>query len=108
MPESSVQTEYRLESREHGDAVVVHFGACRILDDRAVNAIGLELYGVADRDDVRRLILGKTLMLRSDMASKGGSLILCGLMPELKRLLAITKLDWILDIENTAEDALKA
>ncbi len=94
---------------------------CHILDEYAVNSIDLELYGVADRDDVRYLILdfssveglsslmlGKILMLRSEMASKGGALVLCGLGPELQRLLSITKVDQILDIKRSAVDALRA
>jgi anti-anti-sigma regulatory factor len=42
------------------------------------------------------------------MASKGGSLVVCGLAPELQRLFSITMLDQILDIKDSAADALKA
>ncbi len=121
MSETPVRTDYHLETSKHGNAVVVRFGGCRILDEHAVNSIGLELFAVADRDDVRCLILnfcgveglsslmlGKILMLRSEMTSKGGALMLCGLRPELLRLFSTTKLDLILDIKDGAADALKA
>ena len=121
MTETSLQADYHLRTSEHGDAVVVRFGKCHILDEYVANALGLELYGVADRPHVRRLILdfcgvagmcslmlGKLLMLRSEMVAKGGGLVLCGLAPDLKRLFSLTRLDQVFDIEGSAVDALQA
>jgi anti-anti-sigma regulatory factor len=42
------------------------------------------------------------------MESKGGKLNLCDLGPELKEFLISTKLDQILDIWDSEQDAVKA
>jgi stage II sporulation protein AA (anti-sigma F factor antagonist) len=106
---------------KHGDVTVVRFGEHRILDELAVKKIGDELNGVADRADCRNLVLhfasvvglsslmlGKLLMLEQKMASKGGKLTLCEIEPEVQEVFASTKLNHILDIRESEDDAIRA
>ena len=74
---------------KHGNVIVVRFGDHQILDELTVKKIGEELYGVAEREDCRHLVvdfssvlglstlmLGKLLTLRKKMAGKAGRLVL--------------------------------
>jgi len=106
---------------KHGCTIVVRFGDHRILDEFTVKKIAEELYDVAHRADCQHLVLdfssvlglsslmlGKLLMLRKKMSSKGGKLILCDLTPEVEEVLASTKIREILDVMDSEADALKA
>ena len=106
---------------KHGSAIVVRFGDHRVLDELTVNKIAEELYGVAGRADCQHLVLdfssvlglsslmlGKLLMLRKKMASKGGRLVLCDISPEVEDVLTSTKLNEILEFMDSEADALKA
>ena len=113
--------DHHLKVSKHGDAMVVRFAECHILDEFAVNVFDAELSGVADRDDIHRLILDfsgvnrlsslmihKIVMLSREMASKGGELVLCGLGPELQRLCSDAMFDQVLPIRGNVLDALEA
>ena len=106
---------------KHGDVTVVRFGEHRILDELAVKQIGDELNEIADQVDCRNLLLnfasvaglssamlGKLLMLQQKMASKGGRLTLCEIEPEVQEVFTTTKLNHILDIRESEDDAIKA
>lgn len=106
---------------KHGNAIVVRFGDHRILDELTVKKIAEEMYELADRPDCHHLVLdfssvlglsslmlGKLLMLRKKMASKGGKLVLCDISPEVEDVLAGTKIKDILEIHDSEADALKA
>jgi anti-anti-sigma regulatory factor len=53
-------------------------------------------------------MLGKLLMVKRRMESKGGKLKLCNLDPEVLEAFRSTNLDHILDIRDSELDALKA
>jgi anti-anti-sigma factor len=112
---------HQLGVSKQGDVLVVRFGEHRILDEAVVNRIGNELYSVADRADCHNLLLnfasvvglsslmiGKLLMLQRKMESKGGKFKLCDLGPELQEVISTTKLDQILDVWDSEQDALGA
>ena len=114
-------SDHHLKVSKHGTTMVVRFGKWNTLDAFAVNAIGLELFGVADRNDVHCLILdfssvnrlpslllGEILMLRSEMEAQGKVLVLCNLAPETEWLFSITNLNRVLDIKGSVDDALKS
>jgi stage II sporulation protein AA (anti-sigma F factor antagonist) len=105
---------------KHGNAIVIRFGDHQILDEFTVRKIAEELYSVAEREDCHHLVLdfssvlsltslmlGKLLMLRKKMASKGGRLVLCDISPEVQDVLAGTKLSEILEVMESEADALK-
>lgn len=106
---------------KEGDVTIVRFGEHRILDELAVNKLGDEMYSVAQRDDCRKLLLnfasvehlttlmlGKILMLRSKMESKGGTLALCDLEPRVRDVFATTNLDKIVPLYESEIDAVRA
>lgn len=106
---------------KHGDVTVVRFGEHRILDELAVKQIGDELNKIADHVDCRNLVLnfasvvglssvmlGKLLMLQRKMALKGGKLKLCEIEPEIQEVFATTKLNHILDIRESEDEAIRA
>ena len=104
-----------------GNVAVVRFGEHRILDELAVKTIGDELNEIADHMDCRNLVLnftsvvglssvmlGKLLMLQRKMALKGGNLKLCEIEPEIQEVFTTTKLNHILDIRESEDDAIRA
>ena len=106
---------------KYGPVISVRFGEHRILDDLTVSRIADELYGVADRPDCQCLLLnfasvvqlssvmlGKLLMLRRKMESKGGTIMLCDIGPEVQDVFETTKLAQIFDIYETEIDGVRA
>jgi anti-sigma B factor antagonist len=104
-----------------GDVVIVRFGDHRILDERAIDLLGDELYAVADQKDCVKLLinfasverlstvmLGKLVMLNRKMEHKAGKMKLCEIDPEIRDVFATTKLDRILNIEESEADALRS
>lgn len=104
-----------------GDVTTVRFGEHRILDERAIDKLGDELYAVAEQEDCRNLLLnfssverlstvmlGKLLMVNQKMESKGGKLRLCELGPEVREVFNTTKLDHILELRGSEADALQS
>ncbi len=103
------------------DVTIVRFGEHRILDELTVNKLGDELYSVADHADCKRLLLnfasvdhlttlmlGKLLMLRRKMESKGGKFALCELEPRVREVFASTNLDKIVAMYDSEVDAVRA
>jgi anti-sigma B factor antagonist len=107
--------------RKQGDIIVVRFGEHRLLDERAVERLGDELYSVADRADCQKLLLnfasvegitsmmlGKLVMIQKKMNAKGGKLKLCDLAPEVQEVFAATKLNQIFDILESEGEGVAA
>jgi anti-sigma B factor antagonist len=106
---------------KRGNVTLVRFGEHRILNEVAIDLIGDELYGVADRPDCCKLLLnfagveylsslmlGKLVMLKKKIESQGGKLKLCDIGPEIGEVFKTTSLDQVLDIRENEVDALKA
>ncbi len=119
MPGPAVYRHLGVSKR--GNVTLVRFGQHRVLNEVAIDLIGDELYDVADRPDCRRLLLdflsvehlsslmlGKLLMLKKKIESRGGKLKLCNVGPEVGDILKTTSLDQILDIRENEVEALKA
>ena len=100
---------------------MVRFGQHRVLNEVAIDLIGDELYGVADRPDCCKLLLnfagvdylsslmlGKLVMLKKKIESQGGNLKLCDVGPKVGEVLKTTSLDQVLDIRENEADALMA
>jgi anti-sigma B factor antagonist len=100
---------------------VVEFRTPSLMDPIILEDIGRELYRLVDEEDRRKLVLdfekvqylssqaiGIILTLNKKMAPlKYSKLILCGVGPKLMELLKITRLDRILTIKPTQQDAVK-
>lgn len=107
-----------LDLRKDGTAVVVQFRKHQIVDPLTVNEVAEELCSVADRAQhcdlvldlskmvgLSSLMLGKLVMLQGKMEKTGRSLKLRNVGAEIREVLAVTKLDQILHVEDGAEDA---
>jgi anti-sigma B factor antagonist len=100
---------------------VVEFRTASLMDPIILEEIGQEMYRLVDAEDRRKIILdfekvqylssqaiGVILTLHKKMgALKNSQLVLCGVGPKLMELLKITRLDRILTIKPTQEEAVK-
>ena len=80
----------RLVSDDKPTLLVLDFGTVQYLSSQALS-----------------LVLTLNRML-SDARPRGGSLVLCGLGPQLTRLLSVTRLDRVLTIKPTRKEAISA
>jgi anti-sigma B factor antagonist len=112
-------SHFQIEKRE--GILIVRFLDRRLSAELAISTVGDELYAVAARPDCRDLVLdfsavefftsamfGKLLTLNKTMASKGGTLRLCEICPNLRIMFRLTHLERILDIRETLADAISA
>src|SRR3954468_24422937 len=100
---------------------VVEFKTASLMDPIILEEIGKELYRLVDDEDRRKLVLdfervqylssqaiGIILTLNKKLGVlKNSKLVLCGVGPKLMELLKITRLDRILTVKPTQEDAVK-
>jgi anti-sigma B factor antagonist len=100
---------------------VVEFHTASLMDPLLLEEIGQQMYRLVDAEDCRKLILdfekvqylssqamGIILTLHKKMGTmKNSQLVLCGVGPKLLELLKITRLDRILTIKPTQEEATK-
>jgi anti-anti-sigma regulatory factor len=104
------------------DVTLIRFNRHHLLvDDLLVQRIGDELKSVVSRPECRKLIvdfvsvedlsslmLGQLVMLRRNMATKKGRMILCGLVTEVREFLDEIMLSQLFDIVDTEADAVAA
>ena len=100
---------------------VVEFKTASLMDPMILEEIGQELYRLVDEEDRRRLILdfekvqylssqaiGIVLTLNKKLSAlKNSKFVLCGVGPKLLELLKITRLDRILTVKPTQQEAVK-
>src|SRR5688500_10829165 len=100
---------------------VVEFRTPSLMDPIILEEIGTELYRLVDEEDRRKLVLdfervqylssqaiGIILTLNKKLTPlKYSKMILCGVGPKLMDLLKITRLDRILTIKPTQQDAVR-
>ena len=105
--------------REQDGVFVVGFRDERILSDLTIAAIGRELCSVADREDCRKMlvsfarvsrlssmVLGTLLMVDKRLRRKEGRLKVCRIAPDIREVFTVTKLDQLLDIQDSEQQAL--
>ncbi len=106
-----------LTIREQDDRIVVDFTKQPILDAWTAKELGDELRDVAGRADCRNLVLDfsdvkwlasavleKLVAAHRTMTTKGGSVTLVGLGPEIREILAVTKLDQLFSVRSDEAD----
>ncbi len=100
---------------------VVEFRTPSLMDPIILEEIGKELYRLVDEEDRRKLLLdfekvqylssqaiGIILTLNKKLVPlKYSKMVLCGVGPKLMELLKITRLDRILTIKPTQQEAIK-
>ena len=103
------------------DVAVVHFRNRKIIDDLMIQELGQELFQLVEVENRRKLVLnfgsvdflssaalGKLLTLHKKVKAHSGSLVLCGIRPEIHEVFKITRLDRLFAINRDEADALAA
>ncbi len=104
--------------RQSGIHTVVEFQTASLMNPHDLERVGSSLFRMADEEKRRSIVLdftkvkylssqaiGVVLTLNKKLTG-GGSLVLCGVGPQLMQLLRITRLDRILSIKPTLQDVL--
>ena len=105
--------------RNQGDITVVNFEDPRLLEAYKIEKIAAELYPLVDKLDRKKLVLdfskvqffasaaiGLLINLQKKSAAIDGTLVICGLRNELKKVFEILKLTKVFTFSATAEEAL--
>ncbi len=103
--------ESRLLIVEYSGVTTVTFPDSAILEPTVISQIAKDLYALADEKQIRKLVLdfskvrflashalGILLTLRKKSRDIKGTLVLCGLRPDLMKVFKITSLDKIFTI----------
>ena len=111
----------RLEINEVGEVTVVHFRDQKIIEDLGIQELGQELFHLVEGEDRKKLVLnfssvdflssaalGKLITLDKKVKTRGGTLRLCNIRPEIYEVFAITRLNRLFDIREDEADALAA
>jgi anti-sigma B factor antagonist len=107
--------------RQDRGYTIVEFTTDSLMNPLELEGIGQSMYRLVDEQKLRKLLVdfskvkylssqavGIVLTLNKKLGqSADSSLILCGVGPQLLQLLKITRLDKILTIKPTQEEALK-
>jgi len=106
---------------QYQGVMVVGFRNSSILDGATVQAIGQELYKLADEQAQRKIILdfapvrflssamlGVLVALMKKSRAIKGRVILCGIRPELQKIFKITSLDKIMEFAEDEAGAMRA
>lgn len=112
--------ERRLRMAQREDVLILRFEDSHLSADLAAE-IGDEFNAAMAREQFKKILLdasnvnyacsdviNKLVVLNKKMREKGGKLKLCGLSPDIRQILAITRLDTIMDIAESESDALAA
>ena len=110
----------RLEITRHDDVFVIRF-LDRQLGGELPIQLGQEFYGVASQAGCTKILLnfsgvdflasdmlGSVVSLNKMMKQKEGKLALCEVCPDIRQVLATTKLDTILTVKVNEAEGLSA
>ncbi len=111
----------RIETSEVRGITVVNFIERKILEAQHIQELGEELLYLVDHDGNKDLLLdfnsveflssaalNKLIILDKKVKAKAGQLKLCNLMPEIREVFVITRLNQLFDIVDTRDKALEA
>lgn len=103
------------------DVVVVNFGNAAIIDGTSVEAIGKELYVLADEQAHTKVVLdmsavkflssqmlGVLIAFQKKMAAIKGKFVICGLRPDLAKVFKITQLDKLFLFAENEDKSLRS
>lgn len=113
--------ESSLQVTKEGEIIRVRFLERNILDETSIQQIGHEIRQLIDEspnpkllisfDNVEHLssaALGVLITVNNKSRDKGGQLRLASINPHIHEVFAITKLDQMFHIYDTADEALKS
>ena len=109
----------RIETSEIRDITVVTFIERKILEAAHILELGEELLQLVEKDGNKDLLLdfsnveflssaalNKLIILDKKVKAKSGQLKLCNMMPEIREVFVITRLNQLFDIVDTREKAM--
>jgi anti-sigma B factor antagonist len=112
-------TYRRIETNEERGITVVTFIERKILEAAHILELGEELLQLVEKDSNKSLLLdfssveflssaalNKLIILDKKVKSKAGQLKLCNMMPEIREVFVITRLNQLFDIVDTREKAM--
>jgi anti-anti-sigma factor len=107
--------------RNEGDITIVNFEDPRLLEAYKIEQIGTELYPLVDKLDRKKLVLdfskvqffasaaiGLLINLQKKSAAIDGTLVICGLRNELKKVFELLKLTKVFTFCESVEAALES
>jgi len=110
----------RIETSQENGITVVTFIERKILEAAHILELGEELLQLAEKDENKQLLLdfssveflssaalNKLIILDKKVKSKSGQLKLCNMMPEIREVFVITRLNQLFDIVDTREKAME-
>ena len=108
--------------RQSGKHTVIEFQTPSLMNPQDLERVGSQLFSLVDEEKRNHVVLdfskvkylssqaiGIILTLNKKLSGNSGggeSLVLCGVGPQLMQLLKITRLDRILTIRNSQQDAV--
>jgi len=111
----------RLDVSEVGSVTMVHFRDQRISEDPRIEEMGQELFHLVEGKNCKKLLLnfasvdflssaalGKLITLDKKAKTRGRTLKMSNICPELFQTFSVTRLDRLFDIASTEADALAA
>lgn len=109
----------RIETNQERGVTVVTFIERKILEAAHILELGEELLQLVEKDGNKDLLLdfssveflssaalNKLIILDKKVKSKSGQLKLCNMMPEIREVFVITRLNQLFDIVDTREKAM--
>ena len=109
----------RIETSQENGITVVTFIERKILEAAHILELGEELLQLVEKDSNKDLLLdfssveflssaalNKLIILDKKVKSKSGQLKLCNMMPEIREVFVITRLNQLFDIVDTRERAM--
>jgi len=110
-----------LRVEETGDVAVIHFRDRWLKDFDQLEELGRELYELVETETPPKLVLdfsgieflsssalGKFISLHGKLRSRGGSMRLCSLQPQILDVFLICRLDQLFDIKKGLPEALSS
>ena len=111
----------RIDVSRVGDVSVVRFQDRKVLDEAAIQELGLELFGLVEQENRKAILLnftgveflssaalGKLITLDRKVKAHKGRLKLCEIRPEILEVFQITKLNKVFDIRAEEAEAIAA
>ena len=110
----------RLDIEDIGSVTVARFLDRKILDEPSIELVGQELFAMVDSDARTKIVLdfelveylssaalGKLITMNKKVSAAGGKLCLCNIQKEILEIFQLTRLDQVLTLSKTFDDALE-
>lgn len=108
-----------ITSQSH-DVLIIDFAETRILDQETVDAVEAELMRIASDSEQKKILIdmnrielmtsmmiGEFIKFNSRCSDLGKKVMFCNLTSQITELFRITRLDTIMSVAGTREDAMK-